>query len=94
MLQRSTAAVAASAIAPFATSSGAWAIWPGSTTPSSPSGPTSSGTASATSLARAGFDLVTIAELMGHARLEMVRIYTLPTKADRERALGALLTDR
>lgn len=45
-------------------------------------------------LARAGVDLVTIAELMGHARLETVRVYTLPTRADRERALDALLTDR
>jgi integrase/recombinase XerC len=47
-----------------------------------------------TQLVRAGFDLVTVAELMGHARLETTRIYALPTKADRERALDALLTDR
>ena len=40
-----------------------------------------------------GVDLVTVAELMGHARLDATRIYTLPTKADRERALDALLTD-
>jgi hypothetical protein len=33
-------------------------------------------------------------ELMGHARLETTWFYTLPTKADRERALDALLTDR
>jgi hypothetical protein len=31
---------------------------------------------------------------MGHARQETTRIYTRPTKADRERALDALLTDR
>jgi len=37
---------------------------------------------------------LTVAELMGHARLETTRIYTLPTKAHRERALDALLTDR
>jgi len=47
-----------------------------------------------TQLVRAGIDLVTVAELMGHARLETTRVYTLPTKADRERALSALLTDR
>jgi hypothetical protein len=32
--------------------------------------------------------------LMSHARLETTRIYTLPTKADRERALDALVADR
>src|SRR5207244_1744796 len=47
-----------------------------------------------TQLVRAGFDLVTGAELMGHARLETTRIYTRPTRAHRERALDALLTDR
>ena len=46
-----------------------------------------------TQLVRGGVDLVTVAELMGHARLDTTRIYTLPTKADRERALDALLTD-
>jgi integrase len=35
-----------------------------------------------------------VAELMGHARLETTRIYTRPTKGDRERALDALLVDR
>ncbi len=47
-----------------------------------------------THLVRAGVDLVTVSELMGHVRLETTRIYTLPTKADRERALNTLLTDR
>ncbi|MDQ6899166.1 MAG: tyrosine-type recombinase/integrase [Candidatus Dormibacteraeota bacterium] len=47
-----------------------------------------------TQLVRAGVDLVTVAELMGHARLETTRIYTRPTKADRDRALDALITDR
>lgn len=46
-----------------------------------------------TQLVRAGVDLVTVAELMGHSRLETTRLYTLPTRADRERALEALLTD-
>jgi hypothetical protein len=30
---------------------------------------------------------------MSHARLETTRIYTLPIKADRERALDALVAD-
>jgi site-specific recombinase XerD len=47
-----------------------------------------------TQLVRAGVDLVTVAELIGHARLETTRIYTRPTKADRERALDVLVTDR
>jgi len=46
-----------------------------------------------TQLVRGGVDLVTVAELMSHARLETTRLYTLPTKADRDRALDALLTD-
>jgi integrase len=46
-----------------------------------------------TQLVRSGIDLVTVAELMRHARLDTTRIYTLPTRADRERALKALVTD-
>jgi integrase/recombinase XerC len=46
-----------------------------------------------TQLVRGGVDLVTVAELMGDARLGTTRLYTLPTKADRDRALDALLTD-
>ena len=46
-----------------------------------------------TQLVRGGVDLVTVAELMGHARLETTRLYTLPTKADRDWALDTLLTD-
>ncbi len=45
-------------------------------------------------MVRAGVDLITVAELMAHARLETTRVYTRPRKADRERALDALLTDR
>ncbi len=40
-----------------------------------------------------GVDLITVAELMGHARLDTTTDLHLPTKVDRERALDALLTD-
>ena len=48
----------------------------------------------ATQLVRAGTDLVTVAEVLGYARLDTTRIYTLPTRADRARALENILTDR
>ncbi len=43
---------------------------------------------------RSGHDLVLVAELMGHRRLETTRGYTRPNRADRERAIGSLPTDR
>jgi integrase/recombinase XerC len=46
-----------------------------------------------TTLARAGTDLVTVAELLGHSRVETVRVYSKPTKADKVRALGHLTVD-
>jgi len=46
-----------------------------------------------TRLVREGHDLVLVAELMGYARLEQVRRYSLPTQADRQRAIDSLLTD-
>ena len=46
-----------------------------------------------TSLVRDGVDLVTVAQLMGHANLETTRAYTQPTEADMERALDALPVD-
>ncbi|GAA3507798.1 integrase/recombinase XerC [Streptosporangium album] len=46
-----------------------------------------------TQLVRAGKDLILVAELMGHERLDTTRQYTLPTSADRAAALGALITD-
>lgn len=46
-----------------------------------------------TRLLRKGTDVVLVAELMGHRRLDTTRRYTLPTAADRERAIDLLLTD-
>src|SRR5215831_14762890 len=47
-----------------------------------------------TTLVRSGHDLVLVAELMGHRRLETTRGYTRPSRADRERAISSLPTDR
>ena len=44
----------------------------------------------ATNLIRQGTDLVLVAELTGHARLETVRRYSLPTEADLQAAIEAL----
>ncbi len=46
-----------------------------------------------TNLVRGGTDLVLVAELMGHARLESIRRYTRPTAADRANAIDSLPTD-
>jgi site-specific recombinase XerD len=46
-----------------------------------------------TRLVREGHDLVAVAELLGHARLDQTRRYSLPTQADRQRAINSLLTD-
>ena len=43
-----------------------------------------------TNLVRAGNDLVLIAELAGHRRLETTRRYSLPSAADRQAAMEAL----
>ena len=48
----------------------------------------------ATTLVRGGTDLVIVAELLGHARLETVRVYTRPTAEDRAKALDLLLVDQ
>ena len=45
-------------------------------------------------LARGGTDLVIVAELLGHARLETTRIYTRPSAEDRTRALDLLPVDK
>lgn len=47
----------------------------------------------ATRLVRGGTDLVLVAELLGHSRLETTRIYTRPTKQDAIDALQLLDTD-
>ena len=49
---------------------------------------------SATQLVRGGTDLVTVAELLGHTRLDTVRIYTLPSQCERDAALDNLSSDR
>jgi integrase/recombinase XerC len=43
-----------------------------------------------TNLVRNGNDLVLVAELAGHQRLETTRRYSLPSVADREAAMEAL----
>ncbi len=47
----------------------------------------------ATTLIRGGTDLVAVADMLGHARLDTVRLYTHPSAADRERALNLLPYD-
>jgi integrase/recombinase XerC len=46
-----------------------------------------------TELTRSGVDLVTVAELMGHASLETTRLYTRPSAADLQRAVDLLSVD-
>jgi site-specific recombinase XerD len=48
----------------------------------------------ATTLIRGGTDLVVVADLLGHARLDTVRTYTRPTADDRAKAFNLLPTDR
>jgi site-specific recombinase XerD len=47
-----------------------------------------------TRLVRDGHDLVLVAELMGHARTETTRGYSLPTAADAQAAINSLPADR
>ncbi|MGH2719712.1 MAG: tyrosine-type recombinase/integrase [Candidatus Dormibacteria bacterium] len=48
----------------------------------------------ATTLVRGGTDIVIVAELLGHARLETTRAYSRPTAEDRIKALDLLPVDR
>lgn len=43
-----------------------------------------------TNLVRAGHDLVLVAELAGHRRLDTTRRYGLPTAADKQAAIDTL----
>ena len=46
-----------------------------------------------TRLVRAGMDIVLVAELAGHSRLETTRRYSLPSDADRQAAMDGLTVD-
>ncbi|MGH3829819.1 MAG: tyrosine-type recombinase/integrase [Pseudonocardiaceae bacterium] len=48
----------------------------------------------ATTLVRGHTDLVIVAELLGHARLETTRRYSLPSEKDKVDALNLVTTDR
>ncbi|MFI6458638.1 tyrosine recombinase XerC [Streptosporangium amethystogenes] len=47
-----------------------------------------------TELIRSGEDLVTVAEVAGHSRLDTLRIYSQPTETDKHNALRHLTVDR
>jgi site-specific recombinase XerD len=47
-----------------------------------------------TQLIRGGEDLVTVAEMAGHARLDTLRVYGRPSEEDKQRALRHLTVDR
>jgi len=46
-----------------------------------------------TGLVRRGNDLIMVAELAGHQKLETTRRYTLPSAADQQRAVEDLQID-
>lgn len=47
-----------------------------------------------TRLVRDGHDLVAVAELMGHARIETTRLYSLPTEEDKAAMVESIPSDR
>jgi len=86
-------------VAAFQATDGPWRC--GSTCPAGTATRTHPHTASAgtrhcfgTDLVRSGVDLVTVAELLGHASLDSTRIYTLPTDDDLDAAIARLTVDR
>lgn len=60
----------------------------------SPFGPGPATATTAAAMYIGSHDLVLVAELMGHARVETTRGYSLPTDADRQSAIDSLPTDR
>ena len=46
-----------------------------------------------TNLIRSGADVVLVAEIAGHRRLDTVRRYSLPSQADKDAALEAVVVD-
>ncbi|MGI8412240.1 MAG: hypothetical protein ACR2QA_07060 [Solirubrobacteraceae bacterium] len=46
-----------------------------------------------TNLIRSGTDVVMVAEIAGHRRLDTTRRYSLPSAADRDAALEAILVE-
>lgn len=46
-----------------------------------------------TNLVRSGFDVVMVAEIAGHRRLDTTRRYSLPSEADRDAALEAVIVE-
>ena len=48
----------------------------------------------ATTLLRGGTDLVTVADLLGHVRLDTTRAYTKPRARNRRKAVGLLPIQR
>jgi integrase/recombinase XerD len=48
----------------------------------------------ATTMLRSGVDVVTVSQLLGHARLETIKVYTQPTEEDLGKAIESLPVDR
>jgi integrase/recombinase XerC len=46
-----------------------------------------------TNLVRSGADVVLVAEIAGHRRLDTTRRYSLPSQADKDAALEAVLVE-
>jgi integrase/recombinase XerC len=61
--------------------------------PAEPFGPQVLRHTFATQLIRDGKDPILVAELLGHGSLDTTRRYALPTEADKQAALDALITD-